>query len=442
MLRKLIRHIEKEELFGRNEKLLIAVSGGLDSIVLLHLLFKMEVNCVVAHCNFRLRGEDSEGDEIFVQKLAEDYDYPFCSIAFDTAVFAKENHISIEMAARDLRYEWFDKIRQKSECQYILTAHHADDVIETVLINLARGTGIHGLTGIKAKKGRLVRPLLPFSREEIKTYAAQNELDFREDYTNAQTDFVRNKIRHQIIPVLQEINPSIQKTMNENVARFSDVELIYNNEISKKKLSFVEQKDGQLLISVSELKDLPANNSHLFELLKSYGFHSRDVVNIIESLDAISGKLFYSENYQILRDREYLVLSEKNEKELGEYELSENGYVEISEKKIECKTFERPADFKFSTKPLTACFDSDKLKFPLKLRKWEDGDVFHPIGMKGRKKVSDYFIDNKFSLTEKENAWLLVSGDNIVWLVGHRMDDRYKITNKTQSICEIQIVVN
>ncbi len=442
MLRKLIRHIEKEELFGRNEKLLIAVSGGLDSIALLHLLFKMEMDCVVAHCNFRLRGEDSEGDLTFVQELAEAYNYPFHSIAFDTATFSEENHISIEMAARDLRYEWFEKIRKEKECKYILTAHHADDVIETVLINLARGTGIYGLTGIKAKKGNLVRPLLSFSREELKAYTTENELSFREDYTNAQTDFVRNKIRHQIIPVLQEINPSIQKTMNENVARFSDVELIYNNEIKEKKLSFVEEKDDQLLISVSELKKIPANNSHLFELLKPYGFHSRDVINIIESLDAISGKLFYSEEYQILRDREYLILSKKLEKESVEYLLSENESIEISERRLNCSVFYKPSDFKFSTNPQIACFDAAKLNFPLKLRKWQEGDVFHPIGMKGRKKVSDYFIDNKFSLTDKENAWLLVSGNDIVWLLGHRMDDRYKIKKETKSICEIQIVVN
>jgi len=442
MQRKLIRHIEKEELFGRNEKLLVAVSGGLDSIALLHLLFKMEIECVVAHCNFQLRGEDSEGDAVFVQKLAETYHYSFHSIVFDTLAFSEENGISIEMAARDLRYNWFEKIRQENECSYILTAHHADDVIETVLINLARGTGIHGLTGIKAKKGYLVRPLLPFSREDLKAYTTKNELSFREDYTNAQTDFVRNKIRHQIIPVLQEINPSIQKTMNENVARLSDVELIYNNEIEGKKCSFVEEKDDQLLISVSRLKKVPANNSHLFEFLKPYGFHSRDVINIIDSLDAISGKLFYSEEYQILRDREYLVLSKKVDKESGEYEFSDNESIQVGEKRFESRSFERSSDFKFSTNPQIACFDAAKLSFPLKLRKWQEGDIFHPIGMKGRKKVSDYFIDNKFSLTDKENAWLLISGDDIIWLAGHRMDDRYKITKKTESICEIQFMVN
>ena len=439
MLRKLIRHIEKEELFKRSEKLLVAVSGGLDSVVLLHLLYKMEVNCVVAHCNFKLRDKDSDRDEIFVKDLAEKYNFPVHTIAFETAEYAKEKGISIEMAARDLRYDWFEKIRKESECSYILTAHHADDVIETVLINLTRGTGIHGLTGIKAKINRLVRPLLPFSRDELKAYAIDNQVEYREDYTNAQTDFVRNKIRHQIIPVLREINPSIQKTMYENVARFSDVDLIYNNEIINKRSNLIDQEEDRLLISLDELKKLPAQNSHLFELLKPYGFHSRDVANIIESLDSISGKIFFSDDFQILRDREYLVLSKKREKESGVFELQENDQVDVFDKRFNCQIYERPSDFKFSTNPQIACFDADKLSFPLKLRKWQEGDVFRPIGMKGRKKVSDYFIDNKFSLTDKENAWLLVSGDDIVWLVGHRMDDRFKITKKTSNIYRIEI---
>ena len=439
MLRKLIRHIEKEELFKRSEKLLVAVSGGLDSVVLLHFLYKMEVNCVVAHCNFKLRDKDSDRDEIFVKDLAEKYNFPVYTIAFETAEYAKEKGISIEMAARDLRYDWFEKIRKESECSYILTAHHADDVIETVLINLTRGTGIHGLTGIKAKINRLVRPLLPFSRDELKAYAIDNQVEYREDYTNAQTDFVRNKIRHQIIPVLREINPSIQKTMYENVARFSDVDLIYNNEIVNKRSSLIDQEEDRLLISIDELKKLPAQNSHLFELLKPYGFHSRDVANIIESLDSISGKIFFSDDFQILRDREYLVLSKKREKESGVFELLENGHIDVFDQRFSCLVYERPSDFKFSTNPQIACFDADKLSFPLQLRKWQEGDVFRPIGMKGRKKISDYFIDNKFSLTDKENAWLLVSGDDIVWLVGHRMDDRFKITKKTSNIYRIEI---
>jgi len=440
MLRKLIRHIEKEDLFYRNEKLLVAVSGGLDSVVLLHLLYKMEMDCVVAHCNFRLRGKDSDADEVFVGKLADEYGFPFCTTAFDTTVYAKEKAISIEMAARDLRYEWFESIRQANQCRYTLTAHHADDVIETILINLTRGTGIHGLTGINAKKETLVRPLLPFSREELKSYALENQLKFREDYTNAQTDFVRNKIRHQIIPVLEEINPGIQKTMTENVGRFRDIEAIYNKEIASERVTFIDQEGGRLLILIAELKKLTAPNSHLYELLSPFGFHSRDVANILESLNAISGKLFYSENYQLLRDREYLVLTEREEKEVGEHELSESGLSIEEELKLECRIFERPSDFKFSTDLNIACFDADKLAFPLKLRKWQEGDVFHPIGMKGRKKVSDYFIDNKFSLTDKEDAWLLVSGEDIVWLVGHRMDDRYKITKATRSIYQIQLM--
>ncbi|RXQ96192.1 tRNA lysidine(34) synthetase TilS [Ancylomarina salipaludis] len=439
MLRKLVRHIEKEDLFYRNERILVAVSGGLDSVVLLHLLHKMEMDCVVAHCNFQLRDKDSDGDEIFVKNLAEHYKFPVYSVTFETTEYAKEKGISIEMAARDLRYNWFETIRKENDCRYILTAHHADDVIETVLINLVRGTGIHGLTGIKAKKGKLVRPLLPFTREEIKTYAEQNELEYREDYTNIQTDFVRNKIRHQIIPVLQEINPAIQKTMNENVGRFRDIEQIYNQEIAKRRLSFVDQEDGRLLILIAELKKLTSPNSHLYELLHPYGFHSREIINILESLDSISGKMFYTENYQLLRDRDYLVLTEKGEKDYREYQLDKNDRIELGEYIVECEVFDRPSDFKFSTDSQIACFDADKLTFPLELRKWQEGDVFQPIGMKGRKKVSDYFIDNKFSLTDKENAWLLVSGDDIIWLVGHRMDDRFKITKDTISVYQVCI---
>ena len=439
MLRKLIRHIEQDDLFKRKDKLLVAVSGGLDSIVLLHLLHKMEVDCVVAHCNFRLREDDSDGDEKFVKSLSEKYKFPVYTIAFDTNEHAKTNGISIEMAARDLRYEWFETLRKEKTCDYILTAHHADDVIETVLINLARGTGIHGLTGIKAKMNRLIRPLLLFSRKEIKAFAEENELIFREDYTNAQTDFVRNKIRHQIIPVLEEINPSIQKTMNENVERFSDVAAIYKNEIENKKLSFIDQDNDRLLISVTELKKLPAQNSHLFELLKTYGFHFRDVANIIESLNSISGKMFFSSHFQILRDRGYLILSKKEERETGEFYISNNDSIELQSKRVYCEIYDRPSDFKFSTNSQIACFDADKLEFPLQLRKWKQGDIFHPIGMKGRKKVSDYFIDNKFSLTDKEDAWLLVSGEDIVWLLGHRMDDRYKISKQTKSICQFEI---
>ena len=440
MLRQLVRIIEKDNLFFRNQKLLVAVSGGLDSVVLLHLLFKMEANCVVAHCNFNLRGSDSDGDQSFVAKLASAYNFESTTISFDTTAYAQKESISIEMAARDLRYNWFENQRAKFNCDYILTAHHADDVLETVLINLARGTGIHGITGIKAKRGKIVRPLLEFSRNEIKEYSLQNNIVYREDYTNAETDFVRNKIRHKIIPVLEEINPSIRKTMTANVARFRDVESIYNHEIADKKPLIFSGYSDIYKINIAELKKLEAVNSHLFELLSPFGFHQRDIINIAESLYSISGKMFYSDTHQLLRDRDFMVLTPKKENLKCKYSLSTDGLVIENIFDIQVDIYGKDASFEFSRDSKLACFDADKLKFPLLIRKWEEGDVFQPIGMRGRKKISDFFIDNKFSITDKANTWILLSDNNIVWIMGHRMDDRFKISQNTSSICSIKLI--
>lgn len=440
MLRKLVRFVEEENLFYRDEKILVAVSGGVDSVVLLDLLVKMEVSCAVAHCNFQLRGDESDGDNQFVNALADKYDIPFHDISFDTKGYAGKNKLSIEMAARELRYNWFEEICEAHQYNYIATGHHADDVAETVLINLARGTGIHGLTGIKSKLGKVIRPLLPFTRSELLQYASENAINFREDSTNQETDFVRNKIRHQVIPVLQEINPGIRKTMTENVARFREVEQLYNDVIEENRLHLVFRRDNQLLISIPRLKELPAPTSHLFEILSPFGFHHRDVKSISKSLDSISGKRFFSATHQLLRDRKYLILSEIEEADSNEY-LIEKDQLEISiPMEIEAKFQDRSADFKFSTSQTIACLDADKLNFPLKLRKWQEGDVFQPIGMKGKKKkVSDYFVDRKFSLQDKQNTWLLLSGKKIVWIVGHRLDDRFKINDDTTKIYHLEV---
>lgn len=440
MLRKLVRFVEEENLFYRDEKILVAVSGGIDSVVLLHMLLEMEVECAVAHCNFHLRGEESFGDFHFVKSLAEKYEIPFHSIAFNTKKYAKENKLSIEMAARELRYPFFEALCEDYPYSYIAIGHHADDVMETVLINLARGTGIHGLTGIKSKNGKIIRPLLPFTRAELLEYARENSINFREDSTNQETDFVRNKIRHQVIPVLQEINPGIRKTMTENVARFREVEQLYNDVIEENRLHLVFRRDNQLLISIPRLKELPAPTSHLFEILSPFGFHHRDVKMISKSLDSISGKRFFSATHQLLRDRKYLILSEIEETDNNEY-LIEKDQLEISiPMEMEAKFQDRTSEFKFSTSPTIACLDADKLTFPLKLRKWQEGDVFQPIGMKGKKKkVSDYFVDRKFSLQDKENTWLLLSGKKIVWIVGHRLDDRFKISDDTVKIYRLEV---
>lgn len=439
MFRKLVHFVEEENLFYRDEKILVAVSGGVDSVVLLHLLKQMEIDCAIAHCNFHLRGDESDGDFEFVKALAEQYGIPFYSKDFNTKEYASENKQSIEMAARELRYEWFEQLRELFSYNYIAVGHHADDVAETVLINLARGTGIHGLTGIKAKLGKIIRPLLPFTRMELEAYAKENNLQYREDSTNKETDFVRNKIRHHIIPVLEEINPSIRKTMTENVARFREVEQIYNDVIEENRLHLVFQHDDQLMISIQRLQELPSPSSHLFEILSPFGFHHRDVKMITKSLDSISGKRFYSSTHQLLRDRKYLILSKLEELDQNKYEIAEADCKMDIPIEMEALFINRTPDFKFPTSPKIACFDANKLKFPLLIRKWKEGDQFRPIGMKGTKKVSDYFIDKKFSLSDKENTWLLCSGERIMWVVGHRMDDRFKITDKTTKIYRLEL---
>ncbi|WP_282125314.1 tRNA lysidine(34) synthetase TilS [Marinifilum flexuosum] len=439
MFRKLVRFVEEENLFYRDEKILVAVSGGIDSVVLLHLLLKMEVNCAIAHCNFHLRGDESDGDFEFVKNLAKQNNLPFYSKDFDTKAYADNNKLSIEMAARELRYEWFNQILELENYQYIAIGHHADDVAETVLINLVRGTGIHGLTGIKPKLGKIIRPLLPFTRKELEEFAESEGLNYREDSTNRETDFVRNKIRHQVIPVLEQINPAIRKTMSENVQRFKEVEQIYNDVIEENRLHLVFQRENQLLISIARLQELPSPSSHLFEILSPYGFHHRDVRMIAKSLDSISGKRFFSSTHQVLRDRKYLILSELEENDSSEYLLEEkSGLIEFP-MEMEASFIDRTPSFKFPSNPEIACLDASKLKFPLKLRKWQKGDSFRPIGMKGNKKISDFFIDQKFSLQDKENTWLLISGDRIAWVVGHRLDDRFKITATTTKIFKLEM---
>ncbi|WP_282014723.1 tRNA lysidine(34) synthetase TilS [Marinifilum flexuosum] len=439
MFRKLVRFIEEENLFYRDEKVLVAVSGGIDSVVLLHMLLKMEVNCAIAHCNFHLRGDESDGDFEFVKNLAKQYNLPFYSKDFDTKTYADSNKLSIEMAARELRYEWFNQILELENYQYIAIGHHADDVAETVLINLVRGTGIHGLTGIKSKLGKIIRPLLPFTRQELEDFAESEGLNYREDSTNRETDYVRNKIRHQVIPVLEQINPAIRKTMSENVQRFKEVEQIYNDVIEENRLHLVFQREKQLLISIARLQELPSPSSHLFEILSPYGFHHRDVRMIAKSLDSISGKRFFSSTHQLLRDRKYLILSELEENDSSEYLLEEkSGTIEFP-MEMEASFIDRTPNFKFPTNPEVGCLDASKLKFPLKLRKWQKGDSFRPIGMKGNKKISDFFIDQKFSLQNKENTWLLISGDRIAWVVGHRLDDRFKITATTTKIFKLEL---
>jgi len=440
MIEKFEKHIGSHLLFAPGDTLLAGISGGIDSVVLAELLHRAGMAFAVAHCNFNLRGEESDLDEAFVRQLALKYDKPIYSKSFDTSGVAAERGISIEMAARDLRYEWFEEIRRNYHYDWIVVAHHLDDQAETFFLNLARGTGISGLTGMKAVNGKVVRPLLFASRKEIEQFAAENYLDYREDSSNTLTEFQRNKIRHLILPLLEELNPSFRFGLQETISHLRDTYSIYNQAIEQARERIVRRKSvDEFEVSVDELKFLQPVSTYLFELLRPFHFNGEVVNEMVNSLDGQPGKQFFSPTHRAVLDRGSIVVNKLFNVAQGLYYLEENCRHLSVPIDLTMKSVERTATFRIDTSPKIAMIDKDKLQFPLILRRWRKGDYFQPLGMKGIKKLSDYFVDEKISLTDKENAWLLTNGEEIVWIAGLRLDDRYKITKETTKILVVRI---
>jgi len=439
MLQKVQSYIKKHELLVHNKPIIVAVSGGADSVALWHILRTLKYDCVIAHCNFHLRGEESDKDEEFVSRLAEKHTTPIFKISFDTVKYAAENSISIEMAARNLRYEWFHKMLEKLQAQAIAVAHHADDNIETMLMNLIRGTGLRGLTGIPIRNKKVVRPLLDCSRKEIEQYLSHNQLDCVEDSTNKLLDYQRNKVRNAIIPLLEEINPSVRQTLYDSSERFKETYNIYSESIKSISEEIVSSNSENVKIDIEKLKTQVSCKSILFEILHPFGFNSAIIQQIFETLDKTSGKQFFSETHCLLKDRNSLIIHKNKKNEHKTYLISENA-TEIGEPfEIRLKRMNKTNDFQVSKDNNKIHIDSTKLHFPLKLRKWQKGDVFYPFGSKGKKKISDFFIDKKLSLLEKESCWLLLSENEIVWIVGYRTDDRFCITDSTTKVLEISL---
>ena len=440
MLQRFINYIKDNHLFNQADTLLVGVSGGIDSVVLLDLLDKGGFSFAIAHCNFRLRGSESDGDEKLVTDLSRKYDVQIYKTTYDTAVYAQENKISIEMAARDLRYHWFEETRNANHFDYILVAHHRDDQLETFFLNLARGTGLTGLTGMHPIKGKIIRPLLFASRLEIKRYRHEHSLEFREDSSNSNTKYQRNKIRHDLLPMMEILNPSFREGLIRTMGYLGDVENIYNQSVMQnwERVSF--RMGSDFLISIAELKLLNPLPTYLFEFLKPFGFNSMVVNDIVLSLDGISGKQFLSPNYRVVRDRDTLILSPVVN------ESQSHCYLEEGIKEIRLPVHLRITEimksekFKISDSQNVACIDRDKIQFPLMIRKWQSGDYFRPLGMNGLKKISDFFIDSKMSLPEKENTWILANGEQVVWIIGRRLDDRYKITASTRNILKLEMI--
>lgn len=439
ILRSVNAYIQKHQLLLPNSKVVVGVSGGADSVVLLHLLNSLGFLCVVAHCNFQLRGEESDRDEEFVRLLAQEKKMPLHVVTFDTKKYAAQNKISIEMAARELRYGWFESVRKEEKADAVAVAHHADDSIETLLLNLVRGTGLRGLTGISPKNGYVIRPLLNCSRNDILNYCFQNQLNYVTDSTNAFNDYNRNKIRNKVIPLLEEINPSVRATLYQELDRLEGTYRVFASAVDSARKEVTSEKNGVLHIDISKLRQTADLSVMLYELLQPYGFLSPVIEQVANSLDAESGKQFYSATYRLVKDRDFLLISEISKETNEEYFIDVQDKQICSPIKMNMELFERKDSFQIPREQDVAVFDADKLIFPLTLRLWKEGDSFVPFGMKSSKKLSDYFIDKKISRIEKEKTYLLLSDGNIIWVVGQRTDDRYKITNKTKNILKITL---
>ena len=419
------------------KRLLVAVSGGPDSIVLLDALHREGFSVVVAHCNFHLRGDASNEDAEFVRTLATKYQLPYCQVDFDTEKVAEERKVSIEMAARDLRYDWFEQMADEHDCDLIAVAHNADDVVETFFLNLTRGSGLQGLSGMAELRGRVVRPLLKVSRKQIMEYIDEYQLQYRIDATNLETVYTRNKVRHDIIPQFEKLNPSFLSTMHNNMHFIASAQSIVEAYATEAYTSVVKIANERIIFDLKELTKYQGIDTLLFIWLTPYGFSSDVVMQLYRSLgDNLSGKQFFSATHRVVLERETLELgvrSDELEVRRDEFVISQVDALLENPIRLEISNVDI-ADFKLIKSANVACLDADKLQYPLRLRRWQQGDWFIPFGMKGRKKLSDFFVDKKFSTSEKEQLWLLTSGDDIVWVVGHRVDARYAVTDKTKKV--------
>lgn len=430
MQKQFLKYIEKIGL-NTEAKILVAVSGGLDSMALLHLFHLSGFSIEVAHCNFNLRGAESDADEQFVKAVCTNLGVKFFYKRFETEKYAKENGLSIQMAARDLRYAWFEKLRAEQNLDFIATAHHQDDQVETLLLNLTRGTGLKGMHGILPKHGVLIRPLLFTSRESLEAWMESHSYKYREDSSNASVKYARNKLRHKVLPILKEINPSASNTFQENAERFRAAEqntsFLYERERSK---LFVQKEGGAHLI-LDELLNYPSPIDVIFHFISEFGFNDWRAIETL--LGAESGKRIASSSHVLLKDRNSLILKKKEERHETEFEILEECVQIFNPFSAKIQVMQKE-EFNLSRDSEIAALDFNRLVFPLILRKWRKGDVFYPLGMKGKKKLSDFFIDTKMSVFEKENTWILCSGEDIVWVVGQRIDERFKLVEQTQKV--------
>jgi tRNA(Ile)-lysidine synthase len=438
LLTRFVHNIVEKKLFNPADRLLLAVSGGVDSVVLCDLCRRAGFDVEIAHANFQLRGGDSELDECFVKGLADHYRVPFHVKKFNTDAYAERNKVSVQVAARELRYQWFYELLNNGP-RYLLTAHHADDNIETVLMNFFRGTGIAGLRGMLAKHDWIVRPLLFASKKEILDYAKEKKLSWREDLSNTSDKYSRNYFRNAIIPMVYRIYPEVEANLTHNISRFAEADELYQQAVELHKKKLLEFKGEEIHIPILKMQKLSPLNTILFEVIKDYGFTSHQLNEVIHLTRAEQGSYVQSPSHRVIRNRNWLIIAPNDTGKavhvvIGEYENEvrfPGGTL-----KIENGTTD---NIHFATDVKIAELDHRRVKFPLLLRKWKAGDYFYPLGMRKKKKVSRFLIDQKLSKTDKEKLYVIESDKKICWVVGMRIDERFKITASTKKVLKIVI---
>jgi len=422
MLKKFKQHLHQNFPFLEDGKLLIAISGGVDSVVLAHLCSQLNLNFSLCHCNFNLRGQESNDDEAYVKELAKNLKVPVYTTSFETEKYATKNKVSIQVAARELRYAWFYELLEKKDYEYVLTAHNTDDNLETFIINLTRGSGLEGFTGIPRINNKAVRPLLAFSRDDITLFAIKNEIDWREDKSNASIKYIRNKVRHKVIPILKEINPHVLESFQNTLEYLNESQSIINDATKNISQKIVSYEHNLLKLNCKKLNELPNKKAYLYQLLHTFGFTAwNDVVDLVSGQP---GKQVFSKTHRLLKDRNFLILTTTNES------LTEKGPFLIKETSAEIShpiklTILNTADSTPENKH-QIIINKDLVTYPLSLKKWRHGDAMHPTGMTGSKKISQLFKDKKLSLLDKEKIWLLADAkDHIIWVIGLRQDRRF-----------------
>lgn len=442
------KNIEKEKLFQKNDLLLLAVSGGVDSVALCELCLQSGFHFLMVHCNFQLRGEESHRDEQFVQSLAERYGVRLFVNRFDTADYVVRHKVSVQVAARELRYQWFEALRiqlsvETKRAVWIVTAHHADDNIETVLMNFFKGTGVSGMRGMMPKANKIIRPLLFARKQELVDFAVEKELRFVEDSSNESDKYSRNFIRHRVIPLLRERYPAAPENILADIERFRDIEWLYQEAVALHKKNLLEERGNEVYIPVLKLSGLRPFRAVLFEIIKAYGFTAKQTDDAVDLLHAETGKYIRSSSHRLLRHRKWLVIAP--------LQTDSSGMILIKEGEAEvvfgggrlCLSVERVDSeaARLSAAADTAFLDAGNIQFPLILRRWKEGDYFYPLGMEKKKKLARFFIDRKLSLTEKEKIWVLEMNKKIIWVVGQRIDNRFKVAPGTKTVLKISLKV-